>query len=105
MTFKALLAKRSRDAISTHIVKMDERDLMPGDVTITVEYSTVNFKDALAISGRAEIIREFPLIAGIDLAGTVEASAYPGIATGDRVVVNGWELSQTHHGGFAQKAR
>jgi acrylyl-CoA reductase (NADPH) len=105
MTFKALLAKKSRDAISTHIVKMDEKDLMPGHVTISVEYSTVNFKDALAISGRAEIIREFPWIAGIDLAGTVEASAYPGIATGDRVVVNGWELSQTHHGGFAQKAR
>jgi acrylyl-CoA reductase (NADPH) len=105
MSFKALLAKKSRDAISTHIVQMDERDLMPGDVTIKVEYSTVNFKDALAISGRADIIREFPLVAGIDLAGTVEASAYPGIAAGDRVVLNGWELSQTHHGGFAQKAR
>ncbi|SPB14417.1 alcohol dehydrogenase [Caballeronia novacaledonica] len=105
MTFKALLATKSRDAISTHIVEMDERDLAPGDVTISVEYSSVNFKDALAISGRAEIIRAFPLIAGIDLAGTVEASAFPGIAAGDRVVVNGWDLSQTHHGGFAQKAR
>jgi acrylyl-CoA reductase (NADPH) len=105
MTFKALLARKKGDAISTHIVNMDEQDLMPGDVSIAVEYSTVNFKDALAITARAEIIREFPLVAGIDLAGTVEASAYPGIAAGDRVVVNGWELSHTHHGGFAQKAR
>jgi acrylyl-CoA reductase (NADPH) len=105
MTFKALLARKTGEAISTRIVDMDEQDLMPGDVDIAVEYSTVNFKDALAITGRAEIIRQFPMVAGIDLAGTVEASAYPGIAAGDHVVVNGWELSQTHHGGFAQKAR
>jgi len=84
---------------------MTELDLMPGDVTVAVDYSTVNYKDAIAISGRGEIIRQFPLIPGIDLAGTVEASSYPGIAVGDRVVVNGWALSQTHHGGYAQKAR
>ncbi|MFT0174295.1 MDR family oxidoreductase [Paraburkholderia mimosarum] len=105
MTFKALLATKPRDTISTRIVDMREQDLMPGGVTIAVEYSTVNFKDALAITGRAEIIREFPLVAGIDLAGTVEESTYPGISAGDRVVLNGWELSQSHHGGFAQKAR
>lgn len=105
MTFKALLASRKDGAISTQIVDMDERDLMPGEVTVSVEYSTVNFKDALAITGRTEIIRKFPLIAGIDLAGTVETSNYPGIVAGDRVVINGWELSQSHHGGFAQKAR
>jgi acrylyl-CoA reductase (NADPH) len=84
---------------------MKEQDLMPGDVTIAVDYSTVNYKDALAITGRADIIRQFPLIPGIDLAGTVEASSYPGIAVGDRVVANSWGLSQTHHGGYAQKAR
>jgi len=105
MTFKALLASKDAGAISTRIVNLAEHDLMPGDVSIAVEYSTVNFKDALAISGRAEIIRVFPLVVGIDLAGTVEASAHPGIAVGDRVVVNGWGLSQAHHGGFAQKAR
>jgi acrylyl-CoA reductase (NADPH) len=105
MTFKALLATKPRDTISTRIVTMREQDLMPGDVTVAVEYSTVNYKDALAITGRAEIIREFPLIAGIDLAGTVETSTYPGISAGDRVVLNGWDLSQNHHGGFAQKAR
>ena len=78
---------------------------MPGDVSIAVDYSTVNYKDALAISGRAEIIRQFPLIPGIDFAGTVEASSYPGITVGDRVVANSWGLSQTHHGGYAQKVR
>jgi acrylyl-CoA reductase (NADPH) len=105
MTFKALLAAKTGDKISTSVVEMNEQDLMLGDVTVAVDYSTVNYKDALAISGRAEIIRQFPLIPGIDLAGTVEASSYPGIAVGDRVVANSWGLSQTHHGGYAQKAR
>lgn len=105
MTFKALLATKTGDKISASVVDMAEQDLMPGDVTVRVDYSTVNYKDALAITGRADVIRQFPLIAGIDFAGTVEASSYPGIAAGDRVVANGWGLSQTHHGGFAQKAR
>ncbi len=105
MAFKALLAAKAGEAISTSVVEMKEQDLMPGDVTIAVDYSTVNYKDALAITGRADVIRQFPLIPGIDLAGTVEASSYPGIAVGDRVVANSWGLSQTHHGGYAQKAR
>jgi len=105
MTFKALLAEKTGEKISTKVVEMNEQELMPGDVSIAVDYSTVNYKDALAISGRAEIIRQFPLIPGIDFAGTVEASSYPGITVGDRVVANSWGLSQTHHGGYAQKAR
>jgi acrylyl-CoA reductase (NADPH) len=105
MTFKALLAAKTDGKITTSVVEMNEQDLMPGDVTVAVDYSTVNYKDALAISGRTEVIRQFPLIPGIDLAGTVEASSYPGIAVGDRVVANSWGLSQTHHGGYAQKAR
>src|SRR3984957_21142261 len=103
--FKALLAQKTGEKISTSVVEMDEQQLMPGDVSIAVDYSTVNYKDALAISGRAEIIRQFPLIPGIDFAGTVEASSYEGITVGDRVVANSWGLSQTHHGGYAQKAR
>jgi acrylyl-CoA reductase (NADPH) len=103
--FKALLAQKTGEKISTNVVEMDEQELMPGDVSIAVDYSTVNYKDALAITGRAEIIRRFPLIPGIDFAGTVEASSYPGITVGDRVVANSWGLSQTHHGGYAQKAR
>jgi acrylyl-CoA reductase (NADPH) len=105
MTFKALLATKTNEKISASVVDLKEDDLMPGDVTVRIEYSTVNYKDALALSGYAEVIRQFPLIAGIDFAGVVEASSYPGIAVGDRVVANGWGLSQTHHGGFAQKAR
>src|SRR5213595_2383328 len=105
MTFKALLAAKTDGKITTSVVEMNEQDLMPGDVTIAVDYSTVNDKDALAITGRADVIRQFPVIPGIDFAGTVEASSYPGIAVGDRVVANSWGLSQTHHGGYAQKAR
>jgi len=105
MSFKALLATKNGDAISAGVVDLTEQDLMPGDVTVAVEYSTVNYKDALALSGRSPVIRTFPLIPGIDLAGVVETSTHPGFAPGDRVLVNGWGLSQTHHGGYAQKAR
>ncbi|MEN5068715.1 MDR family oxidoreductase [Stenotrophomonas sp. TWI1183] len=105
MSFKALLATRSGDSITAGVVDLTEQDLMPGDVTVAVEYSTVNYKDALALSGRSPVIRTFPLIPGIDLAGVVETSSHPGYAAGDRVLVNGWGLSQTHHGGYAQKAR
>ncbi len=104
MTFKALLADKSGEKITTGLVELRDEDLMPGDVTVAVEYSTVNYKDALALAGM-QVIRRFPLIPGIDFAGVVEASAYPGIAVGDRVVANSWGLSQTHHGGYAQKAR
>ena len=105
MTFKALLSTKSGEAISTALVDFPEADLMPGDVTVAIDYSTVNYKDAAAISGRAPVIRQFPLIPGIDFAGVVETSSHPAFAPGDRVVANGWGLSQTHHGGFAQKAR
>ncbi|RDJ02730.1 MDR family oxidoreductase [Rhizobium grahamii] len=105
MTFKTLLATKSDDRIETNLIDMDESDLMPGDVSIAVDYSTVNYKDALALSGRADVIKQFPLIPGIDFAGIVEASSHPGISVGDRVVANSWGLSQTHHGGYAQKAR
>jgi len=80
MTFKALLAAKTDEIISTSVVEMNEQDLMPGDVMVAVDYSTVNYNDAIALSGRGEIIRQFPLIPGIDLAGTVEALSYPGIA-------------------------
>lgn len=105
MSFNALLATKTGDAITAGVVPLTEQDLMPGDVTVAVEYSTVNYKDALALSGRSPVIRAFPLIPGIDLAGVVETSSHPGYAPGDRVLVNGWGLSQTHHGGYAQKAR
>jgi acrylyl-CoA reductase (NADPH) len=105
MTFKALLCTQTADVISTSLVDFKDEDLMPGDVTVAVEYSTVNYKDALALSGRTPVIRQFPMIPGIDFAGVVESSSHAGFQAGDRVLLNGWGLSQTHHGGFAQKAR
>ncbi|RIJ87743.1 oxidoreductase, partial [Ralstonia solanacearum] len=105
MTFRALLTTKTGAATSTDLVDFDEADLMPGDVTVAIDYSTVNYKDAMAIGGRAPVIRQFPLIPGIDFAGVVETSTHAGFAVGDRVVANGWGLSQTHHGGLAQKAR
>ncbi|WP_434557297.1 acrylyl-CoA reductase (NADPH) [Pseudomonas sp. Z4-20] len=105
MTFKALLSIKTGDVISTSLVDFNDQDLMPGDVTVAIEYSTVNYKDAMALSGRTPVIRQFPLIPGIDFAGIVESSSHAGFQAGDRVLANGWGLSQTHHGGFAQKAR
>ena len=82
MTFKALLATKDGEKISTDLVELEEKDLKPGEVTIAVDYSTVNYKDGMAITGRAPIIRAFPLIPGIDLSGTVQASSYSGIEAG-----------------------
>jgi acrylyl-CoA reductase (NADPH) len=80
-------------------------DLMPGDVDIRVEHSTVNYKDGLAITGKLPVVRRFPMIPGADLAGTVTASTHPDFRPGDRVVVTGWGLGETHHGGYSQMAR
>jgi len=105
MTFKALLATRIERNVSVDLVEMGEDQLMAGDVSIDVDYSTVNYKDGLAMAGRPGVIQTWPLIPGIDLAGTVTASDHAGFAPGERVVLNGWGLSQTHHGGYAQKAK
>lgn len=105
MQFNALLASQQNGVISTKPVVLDESDLMPGDVVVNIDYSTVNYKDALALSGHIPIIETFPLIPGIDFAGTVEYSSHADFIPGDLVVLNGWALSQTHHGGFAQRAR
>lgn len=105
MTFKALLTSKDGDTLSTKLVDLTESDLMDGDVTVAVDYSTVNYKDGMAVTGRLPVIQTFPLVPGIDLAGTVEVSSHPDFKVGDRVVANGWGLSQSHHGGYAQKAR
>src|SRR5712691_7936198 len=78
---------------------------MAGDVTVRPEWSTLNYKDGLAITGRAPVVRRFPMIPGIDLAGTVETSTHPEWKAGDRVVLNGWGCGETHLGGYAEKAR
>ncbi|WP_459001811.1 acrylyl-CoA reductase (NADPH) [Stenotrophomonas sp. PSU_St103] len=105
MTFKALLARKTNNQVSTDLVDFDEADLMDGDVLVQVEYSTLNYKDALALTGKSPVIRTFPLIPGIVLAGVVLESSRADFKPGDRVVLNGWGLSMSHHGGLAQRAR
>lgn len=105
-TFKAIVISRDDDKNqSVAVAEIGEQDLMEGDVTVAVEASTVNYKDGLAITGRAPVVKRFPLIPGIDLAGTVIASSNPGWKAGDRVVLNGWGVGETHHGAYAGRAR
>jgi acrylyl-CoA reductase (NADPH) len=82
-----------------------ESDLMDGDVTVEVSHSTMNYKDGLALTGASPVVRRWPMIPGIDFAGTVSASSHDGITAGDAVVLNGWGVGETHLGGFAQRAR
>ncbi len=86
-------------------VELDEARLPEGDVTIDVEYSSLNYKDALAITGKSPVVRKFPMVPGIDLAGVVTESTHADWKQGDRVVLNGWGVGETHWGGFAQRAR
>jgi acrylyl-CoA reductase (NADPH) len=104
-TFKAIKIEKTDGAQNVALTDFDEKDLMEGDVTVRVEYSTVNYKDGLAVTGKAPVVRRWPMIAGIDLAGTVESSSNPDWRPGDKVVLNGWGLGETHLGGYAQKAR
>ena len=104
-TFRALLATKDGDRQSVAVTELTEADLMDGDVTVAVEHSTVNYKDGLAITGKLPIIRKFPLIPGVDLAGKVLRSEDPRFQAGDRVVVNGYGLGEVHHGGYAERAR
>ena len=92
-------------ATRAELRQLDESELPEGDVDVRVDYSTINFKDALAITGRGSICRSWPMVPGIDLAGIVEASRDPAWKAGDRVVVTGWGLGEQHWGGLAQKAR
>jgi acrylyl-CoA reductase (NADPH) len=104
-TFKAIVIEKGDGGQKVALTDFDEADLMPGDVTVRVEWSTVNYKDGLAVTGKAPVVRRFPMIAGIDLAGTVESSSHPQWKAGDRVILNGWGLGETHLGGYAEKAR
>jgi acrylyl-CoA reductase (NADPH) len=103
--FKALVIDKNDDAQSIALKSLSDSDLMDGDVTIRVSHSTVNYKDGLAITGNAPVIRRFPMIPGIDLAGVVESSGHEDYKPGDSVVLNGWGLGKTHFGGYSEKAR
>ncbi|HLH97216.1 MAG TPA: MDR family oxidoreductase [Xanthobacteraceae bacterium] len=103
--FKAIVIDKSDGGQSVGLKDFDSDDLMPGDVTVAVEWSTVNYKDGLAITGRAPVVRRFPMIAGVDFAGTVAVSTNPDWKPGDKVILNGWGIGETHLGAYAEQAR
>jgi acrylyl-CoA reductase (NADPH) len=104
-SFRALRLSKTDAGQEAKVVELTDADLMDGEVTVRVDYSTVNYKDGLAITGAAPVVRVWPLIPGIDFSGVVERSSHPGFKQGDRVVQNGYGLGETWHGGYAQKAR
>jgi acrylyl-CoA reductase (NADPH) len=103
--FKAIVIDKTEAGQSVGLKDFDESDLMEGDVTVRVAWSTVNYKDGLAITGKAPVVRRFPMIPGIDLAGTVETSTHPEWKPGDQVILNGWGVGETHLGAYGAKAR
>ena len=104
--FQALVLEQNEDKSVRHSIQsLDESALPDGDVRIAVEYSTINYKDGLAITGSAPVVRKFPMVPGVDLAGKVIESANPGFQAGDMVVLNGWGVGEGHWGGLAQQAR
>ncbi len=105
MSFRAILISKTDTGQKVDFVNLTEADLMEGDVTIDVSHSSVNYKDGLALTGKAPIIRKYPLIPGIDLAGAVRTSTHPKWKAGDLVTLNGWGMGEHHHGGYAEVAR
>ncbi|MDG2301561.1 MAG: oxidoreductase [Acidimicrobiales bacterium] len=104
--FKAIYLTRDEEkTVSAEIAELDESNLPEHDVAIDVEYSTVNYKDGLAIMGKPGVVRSYPMIPGIDLAGTISSSDSSDYEVGDKIVLNGWEVGESHWGGLAQKSR
>jgi acrylyl-CoA reductase (NADPH) len=103
--FKAIRIDKAEKGTTAALAQFDEAELMDGDVTVRVEWSALNYKDGLAVTGRAPVVRRFPMIAGIDLAGTVEQSSHPQWKPGDKVICTGWGMGETHLGAYAEKAR
>ena len=103
--FKAILIDKDDAGQWVSLTEVSEDQLPEGDVTVRVECSTMNYKDGLAITGKSPVVRKFPMVLGIDFAGTVEASDNPDFKAGDKVVLNGWGVGEAHWGGLAQKAR
>lgn len=103
--FQAILIEKGEDGSLARVDRVDEGRLPEGDVTVRVACSTINYKDGLAITGKGPVVRQFPMVPGIDLAGTVEASSHPRWRPGDEVILNGFGVGEGHWGGLAQKAR
>jgi acrylyl-CoA reductase (NADPH) len=103
--FKAILIEKSNGEQRVGLQTLDEAQLPEGDVTVRVDCSTLNYKDALAITGKGPVVRQFPMVPGIDLAGVVETSTSEAFKPGEAVLLNGWGVGETHWGGLAEKAR
>ena len=103
--FKAIRIDKADKGTTAALTQFDEAELMEGDVTVRVEWSTLNYKDGLALTGKSPVVRRFPMIAGIDFAGTVETSSNPNWKPGDKVIGNGWGIGETHLGAYAEKVR
>ncbi len=104
-TFRAIQLSKTDDGQTSAVIDLTENDLMAGDVTVAVSHSTINYKDGLAMTGAAPVVRTWPLIPGIDFVGTVTKSAHANWKPGDAVVLNGWGVGESHFGGYAQRAR
>ncbi|WP_243372351.1 MDR family oxidoreductase [Microvirga solisilvae] len=104
-SFKALVIDKSDAGQNVEFRDFDETDLMDGDVTVRVSHSTLNYKDGLALTGKAPVVRRFPMIPGVDLVGVVETSSHSEFKPGDAVILNGWGLGETHLGAYAEKVR
>src|SRR3954464_12390540 len=103
--FDALVLRESDGAVASEVKALSTDDLPDGDVLVAVEYSSLNYKDGLAVTGKGRVVRRYPMVPGIDFAGTVEESRSPLWKSGDRVILTGWEVGEKHWGGFAQRAR
>lgn len=103
--FNGIVISKADDNYRARLEQIDEADLPAGDVSVDVDYSTLNYKDALAITGASPVVRNFPLVPGIDLVGTVSASETPAFPNGSKVILNGWGVGEKYWGGLAQKAR
>jgi acrylyl-CoA reductase (NADPH) len=104
-TFKALVVTKPDTGYACNFVEFDERDFMDGDVTVRITHSTVNYKDGLAVTGKGPVVRRFPMIPGVDFAGEVIATSHSDWDPGDHVILNGWGCGETHHGGYAERAK
>jgi acrylyl-CoA reductase (NADPH) len=103
--FKGILINKDDNGYRAELTDLDDSQLAEGDVTVRVSHSTLNYKDGLAITGKGPIVRQFPMVPGVDLAGTVEDSLDPDFKPGDQVLLNGWGVGEGHWGGLAQRAR
>lgn len=105
MQFKALMVSKGPEGQKADWTELSDSDLMPGDVLVKITHTTLNYKDGLALTGKAPVVRRWPMVPGIDFAGMVESSTHPEFKPGDDVILNGWGAGETHYGGYAQYAR